>query len=290
MSEPRKSPLLPQEDARETALFFVVSALCFLAALTGLATRAAYGAAESWAGQVQGEVTVRLIEGGEDAARTLADLLVELPGVASAAPEDRDVTEDLLAPWLGENLPDDLPISHYIELQVSPERANITSEIAEAARGAGFEVEVEDHQLWASDLERSLNILRLIGMVALILLLTIVISVIAFATHAALLARRDVVSVLHTCGASDRFISRLFEYRFFGLGLRAGGIGALFALLGAMLLFFGAKQAGDRSWLLPQMSPDIGTFLVLLITPVIAATVSMIAARITVSRALGELS
>ena len=56
-----------------------------------------------------------------------------------------------------------------------------------------------------------------------------------------------------------------------------------------MLLFFAAKQSGDRSWLLPQMSPDIGTFIVLVMTPLIAALVAMIAARITVTRALNEL-
>lgn len=290
MNEPSRAPLLPKQDAREAALFFVVAALCFLAALTALATRAAYGAAESWAGQVQGEMTLRLIEGDDEDARTLAELLKDLPGVQSAEAEDRAYTERLLGPWLGDDLPDDLPLSRYIALRVSPDAENIVDTLVDAAEGAGFQVETEVHQDWASDVERSLGILRLIGMVALILLITIVVSVIAFATHAALLARRDVVAVLHTCGASYRFISRLFEYRFFSLGLRAGGLGALFALFGAMLLFFGAKQSGDRSWLLPQMSPDFGTFILLIVTPLIAALVSMVAARVTVTRALGELN
>lgn len=290
MAQAKRSPLLPKEDAREAALFFVVAALCFLAALTGLATRAAYGAAESWAGQVQGEVTIRLLEGGEETSQSLANLMMELPGVQNAEPEDRQDTEKLLAPWLGDRLPEDLPVSRYIAVQVDPEAENMTAKILEAAEGSGFQIEVEDHELWARDVERSLGILRLVGLVALGLLVTIVVSVIAFATHAALLARRDVVNVLHTCGASDRFISRLFEYRFFGLGLRAGILGALFALFGAMLLFFAAKQSGDRSWLLPQMSPDVGTFLVLIITPIVSALVAMIAARLTVGRALGELS
>ena len=289
MYDTKRSPLLPREDAREAALFFVVAALCFLAALTGLATRAAYGAAESWAGQIQGEVTVRLLEGSAEDADGLAALLEGLSGVRRATPEDREVTESLLEPWLGTNLPEDLPISRYLAVSTVPEAGDLTRQISEAAEGAGFQIEVESHQQWANDVERSLGILRMVGIVALVLLLTIVLSVIAFATHAALLARREVVIVLHTCGASDRFISRLFEHRFFGLGLRAGGLGALFALLGAMLLFFAAKQSGDRSWLLPQMSPDIGTFIVLVMTPLIAALVAMIAARITVTRALNEL-
>ena len=291
MSEIKRSPLLPDEDAREAALFFVVAALCFLAALTGLATRAGYGAAQTWAGQVQGEVTLRMLQGGDEEAITLAERLETLSGVSSADVESREETEALLKPWIGDKLPDDLPISRYITLKTDRSAGgDIIETIRTASGDAGFRVEIEDHEKWARDVERSLGILRLIGIVALALLTTIVISVIAFATHAALLARRDVVNVLHTCGASDRFISRLFEYRFFSLGLKAGGLGALFALFGAMLLFFAARQSGDRSWLLPQMSPDIGTFVVLIITPLFSGLVSMIAARITVSRALTELN
>lgn len=290
MADTRRTPLLPSEDAREAALFFVVAALCFLAALTGLATRAVYGAAESWAGQVQGELTVRMMEASEADAQRFSDVLSGLDGVISAVPESREDTEKLLKPWLGSELPDDLPVPRYIAVRSDPAAKGLVETIQNYAEDYSFDVTVEVFETWAGDVERSLSLLRLIGIIALLLLATIVVSVIAFATHAALLARRDVVGVLHTCGASDRFISRLFEYRFFSLGLKAGGIGAMFALFGALLLFFLARQSGDRSWLLPQMSPDVGTFIVLIITPFIAALVSMLAARITVGRALSELT
>ncbi len=290
MVDMKRTPLLPSEDAREAALFFVVAALCFLAALTGLATRAAYGAAESWAGQVRGEMSVRMSNAGEADAVRLSDALAGLEGVISSTPESREDTEALLEPWLGDALPADLPVPRYISLETDTEQTDLPDRISALAEDLGYDVKVEVFEVWAGDVERSLSLLRIIGLVALAILALIVVSVIAFATHAALLARRDVVGVLHTCGASDRFISRLFEYRFFGLGLRAGGIGALFALLGALLLFFFARQSGDRSWLLPQMSPDIGTFVVLIVTPIVSALVSMIAARITVSRALSELN
>ncbi|MBR9834611.1 MAG: cell division protein FtsX, partial [Alphaproteobacteria bacterium] len=44
----RETPLLPISDAREAALFFVVGALCFLAALAALTTRGTYTAAKAW--------------------------------------------------------------------------------------------------------------------------------------------------------------------------------------------------------------------------------------------------
>ena len=73
----KESPLLPERDARETALFFVVCALCFLAALAALSAKATYGAAKGWTADVEGQVTVRLRDADRRAAadaRLLADL------------------------------------------------------------------------------------------------------------------------------------------------------------------------------------------------------------------------
>lgn len=49
-----ETSLLPLEDAREAALFFVVGALCFLAALAALTAKSTYGAARAWTAEVEG--------------------------------------------------------------------------------------------------------------------------------------------------------------------------------------------------------------------------------------------
>ena len=54
----RETSLLPSSDAREAALFFVIGALCFLAALAALTTRGTYKAAEDWGAQIEGDITV----------------------------------------------------------------------------------------------------------------------------------------------------------------------------------------------------------------------------------------
>ena len=51
-----------------------------------------------------------------------------------------------------------------------------------------------------------------------------------------LAARRDVVEVLHLSGAKDRYIAGLFQRRFAFLAARAGGYGALAAIVLAGLL------------------------------------------------------
>ena len=109
---------------------------------------------------------------------------------------------------------------------------------------------------------------------------------IAFATHAALLARRDIVDVLHLSGATDRFISRLFERRFWVLGLKAGSVGALFALAAVALAMSMASAGSGRSGLLPRLSLDPTDLLILIATPILAALAARIAARLTVIRSL----
>ena len=109
---------------------------------------------------------------------------------------------------------------------------------------------------------------------------------IAFATHAALLARRDIVDVLHLAGARDRYIAGLFERRFWLLGIRAGAVGALLALGAAAAMIFAVHSSGARTGLLPELSLDFLDLIILIITPLIAGLAARLAARVTVIRSL----
>ncbi len=104
------APLLPKEDAREAALFFVVCALCFLAAFCGLVSRAAYAAAGAWTSEVTGQITIRVRGTDADAAKAV-DITRRTAGVATARALTRSESEDLLRPWLGaQGLPDEIAL------------------------------------------------------------------------------------------------------------------------------------------------------------------------------------
>ena len=283
----RESPLLPQSDAREAALFFVVAALCFLAALSALTARATYGAAAGWTAEVEGEMTVRLRGTDARSAKDATDLVAQMEGVEKARLITREEAADLLAPWFGTNgLPAGLPLPVLIEVTATPEAGRLAPDIERQLTEAGYRATVDDHSSWAGDVRKSLGSLRLAALAAVALLVATAIAVIAFATHAALLARRDIVDVLHLTGAEDRYIARLFERRFWLLGLRAGSVGAISALGLAALLVFATGQGGDRSWLLPRLSLGFWDILILLATPIIAGFAARAAARTTVMRTL----
>jgi cell division transport system permease protein len=281
--------LLPREDARDAALFFVVSALCFLAALSGLIARSAYQAADSWTTQVTGQVSIRIR--GDDAALARAvEVIGKTPGVASARALTRDEEEALLKPWLGSaSLPTDLPLPKLVAAEAHPGQADVAGAITARLADARIEAKVDDHLVWSADVKRATDSAGLIALAAVGLLGATAVAVIAFATHAALLARREIVEVLHLSGARDRFISSLFEKRFLMLGVQAGTVGALTAFGLAAFILFALKQSADHIWLLPQLSLSLADGLILGLTPLAAGAAAMIAARITVMRSLKEM-
>lgn len=283
------TPLLPREDAREAALFFVVCALCFLAALAGLSARAAYSAANDWTNEVTGQITVR-VEGGDNEMSTALQLVRGYPGILEAAPLTAADAEDLLSPWLGQSgVPEGLPLPRLIAASADPTVDNIGARLSAFLRTKGLDATVDDHVQWTQDVRDATQTARLIAMGAVALLIATAIAVIAFATHAALLARKDIVNVLHLCGARDGFIAGLFERRFLGLGLQAGAVGSILAFAATAFMLFVAKQSDTSMWLLPKMSLSLVDGLILGLTPLVAGAAAMIAARVTVMRSLSEM-
>ncbi len=288
--EGRESPLLPHSDAREVALLFVVAALCFLAALVALSARASYGAAAEWTSQVDGEMTVRLRGVDARAAETAEALISEFADIETARLIPREEAMQMLAPWFGgAGLPAGFPVPVLVEVKTVAGATGLGPRLTQALAEAGFEAQVDDHAKWGQDVRRALGAARFFAFSAVALLVATAIAVIAFATHAALLARRDIVNVLHLSGAPDPFIANLFERRFWLLGLRGGTVGAIAALGVAALLVFVLGVNTQRAWLLPRLSLDFWDFLILLLTPIIAGFAARLAARRTVIRELAGM-
>ena len=283
----KETPLLPLEDAREMALFFVVGALCFLAALATLSAKSTYGAARSWTAEVEGELTVSLPDADRHGAEAARKLIESTDGIREARLLSKAEIDALLEPNFGSRgLPESLPLPQLIAVTAEPDVEFIGPTLERRLTEAGFVNAVDEHADWAGDVRRMLAIARLVALTAVALLASTAVAVIAFATHAALLARRDIVDVLHLAGARDRYIAGLFERRFWLLGIRAGAVGALLALGAAAAMIFAVHSSGARTGLLPELSLDFLDLIILIITPLIAGLAARLAARVTVIRSL----
>lgn len=282
----RAAPLLPREDAREAALFFVVCALCFLAVFSGLVARAAYAAADAWTSEVTGEITVR-VRGPEADTQRAVDIIAKTGGIASAHALTREESEQLLKPWLGAaGIPAGLQLPRLIAAEGA---AGAGEAVAAALRQANIDATVDDHETWSADAKRATDTIGLVALSAVVLLGATGVAVIAFATHATMLARRDIVELLHLSGAKDDFIAGLFERRFLMLGVQAGALGALLAFGTTAFILFAVRQTDEQVWLLPQLSLSLADGLILGLSPLIAGAASMFAANVTVKRSLSDM-
>lgn len=286
----RDTPLLPATDAREAALFFVIGALCFLAALAALTTRGTYKAAEAWGAQIEGDITVVMRDTDRRTAQDMADQVADLANIFEARILSRDEVEALLEPSLGPGgLPEGLPVPILMVVQADMAVGDPSAEIEALLDRLAIDGDVAGNAGYADNVRGALSVLRLVALSIVALLSATAIAVIAFATHAALLARRDIVYVLHLSGAEDRFIASLFERRFWVLALQAGLGGAVAALMvTALIVFSGGGADGVEAQLLPRLSLDFWDIVILLVTPLAAGLAARIAARLTVLASLKE--
>jgi len=286
----RETSLLPSSDAREAALFFVIGALCFLAALAALTTRGTYKAAEAWGAQIEGDITVVMRDTDRRTAEDAAERVSNLATVFEARVLSRDEVAALLEPSLGPGgMPEGLPVPMLMVVQADTAVGDPSEDIERILEEVGIDGDVAGNAGYADNVRGALSVLRLVALSIVALLSATAIAVIAFATHAALLARRDIVDVLHLSGAEDRYIAGLFERRFWVLALQAGLGGAVAALMvTALIVFSGGGSQGVESQLLPRLSLDFWDIVILLVTPVMAGLAARIAARLAVLASLKE--
>lgn len=284
----QETPLLPATDAREAALFFVIGALCFLAALAALTTRGTYKAAEAWGAQIEGDITIVMRDTDRRTAEEAANRVSALASVFDARVLSREEVEILLEPSLGPGgMPEGLPVPMLMVVQADVAVGDPSNQISAILNELSIDGDVAGNAGYAENVRGALGVLRLVALSIVALLSATAIAVIAFATHAALLARRDIVDVLHLSGAEDRYIAGLFERRFWILALQAGMGGAIAALMiTALIVFTGSGSQGVEAQLLPRLSLDFWDIVILLITPVIAGLAARMAARITVLNSL----
>lgn len=209
--------IVPPTGVAAALTGFVAGAMAFLAVFALALLFANSRAAERWAGELDGTATVRLAAGDSDRAEDVLALLTQTPGVTSAVLQDAEAQRALLAPWFGPDLPVDLlALPKLIEVETSTQfdSEGLRLRLAAEAPDALF----DDHATWREPMAQAASRLRLVGWVALLLILGSLAAMIALATRAALASSAQVIEVLRLIGAEDRFVVRAFTRR---LTLRA---------------------------------------------------------------------
>ncbi|MET0367578.1 MAG: ABC transporter permease [Methylobacterium sp.] len=247
----RNAPLVPTDTAAGRSLAAVIAILTFLAGLCAGAAEMVAANAGQWQTSVAQEVTIQVRPGpGRDVDADVAKaqaIAKDEPGIAQTRIFSKAESERLLEPWLGTGLDlTDLPVPRLIALKMSGERTDLgrlRTKLTDALPGVAS---LDDHALWLQRLSTAANAFVGAGVGLVVLVLVATGLAVTFATRGAMAGNKEVVEVLHFVGAGDDYIARAFQARFFGLGLRGGGIGAACAILAFIVagLITGSASSG----------------------------------------------
>ncbi len=284
----RQAPLIPRGGAPARLVFATSAAMTFLAVCALAAALTAEKLAVLWTDQLARVATVTAeIADGPDAPEQTARLLTaleEIPGIAGARALGEAEIQALLAPWLGPEAPlSDLPTPVMIEVETAgagPDRAAIAATLKTVAPGSTY----DDHGRWRDALADAAGTLRALAYGALLIAAGAAAAAVALATNAGLAANTAVIDALLLMGAEDGFIARVFERRFTRRALIGALLGLAVGALGLWALgdaFSGAATPGGL-----DLSPTLGDWMVLALTPLASAGVAWGTTRLSVIGAL----
>lgn len=290
----RPPPLLPSARDTDWPLFVVVAILATLACAAAIGARATWSATGAWSSELAAALTIQVRStprlSAQAAAAEAADIASALPGVDAARPLTRAESERLLAPWFGDDgLPADIPLPGLVDVRLSAEQPATAADLEAALRARDIAASVDDHARWAGPLRRVTQAARGLALVIVVLLGAAAAAVVSYAVRASLVARQDVIEVLHMAGAPDRFIAGEFMTRFSALGARAGLAGAVVATIIAGALSLATDVGTAAQEYLPRFQLNGVDIAILIAAPAITAGVAALTARRTVLQALQRI-
>ena len=300
---PRRSgaaPIVPEKSVAGRTLLLLITIMSFLSAVTLGGVVLVQKSAIAWSADVGREVTIQIrpVEGEvmDSNLRTAVSLAESTPGIASARALTLEESQKLLDPWLGAGL--DLTAIEIPRLVVVQLADPVDADIEGLARNlnAVKGASLDTHAAWRQQLNTMAGTIVLSGLLVLVLIGAATVLAIVFATRGAMASNREIVDVLHSIGAANKFIAGEFQGRFLSIGLQGGLLGAA-----AALLFFALIGTAAGNMLSSEAGAQVGVLFgrfalgldgiigIAAVIPVIAA-LTAITSRTTVRRFLSETS
>ena len=275
--------------------------MCFLACLTAGAVYMMQQAASAWLNDIASEITVQIEPRDkvdtEQIVKGVTTFLSKQPGIRTVRPLSLDDSASLIEPWLGssEGLKA-LPVPRLVAIEVDrgqpPDLVALRRDLtAQFPKG----VVLDDHRHWQQQIRTVTRSLALGGFAILILVAAATIAIIVSAARSAMASNREIIEVLHFVGATDRFIAGEFERHFQRVGVRAGLVGALSAMLVFAMMPTFMEILGGGTVTVAELHRLVGTgaldamgYGVLVLVVVVIATLCRLTSRFGVFRILNS--
>ena len=300
----RGDPLGLRSAMADRLLPSLVGAMSFLAALAIAGSIAAAALAREWNAQSSSALTVQVTDPALPAASGKETRLQAVMGILRADPDIADPTNlspgavnDLLKPWLGEDVARlALPVPAMITAKWHgpAEPVALTAALDAVAPGTLASTGAN----WASRVAALTGSIQASAASVLVIVALLASAVISVATRAGLAQRREAIEIIHGLGALDADIADQFAIRATWLAVTGSVIGAGVALPALLWL---ARLALPFAGVMPRSAPllpmslsmsllPVSLWVSLAALPVLAAAIGWITAQLTVRGWLRQLT
>ncbi len=250
------------------------------------------GTMEHWRDDLSGQLVVQVLPRGtalqdQERAEKAVDLLNRTHGVVSVRLLSPAEMNDLLAPWLGDDvLSEDFPAPRMIKVEATRAVLNIDS-LRHRLEALGEGLILDDHQNWLADIIRLSDSLKGLALFITACVVAASWATVVFVTRSGLAVHAAVIEVLHLVGARDSYIANQFQRHAFRLSLRGAVVGFCLAL--ATMIGLTILAGGLRLPLVPSFDMDTWQWLVLVSVPVASIFITTVTARLTVMLVLARM-
>lgn len=297
----KPAPIMPKQGVAGRPLLIAVTIMCYFASITIGAVVMVTNVVDVWTSGIASQITVQVTQAGKAKIETRIDSAVKIlkatPGITAATPQTSKEAVEMLEPWLGAgNVLEDLPVPRLIHVQIDPKSPPRLDALAAKLKREVEGASLDDHSRWQAELTRTASMIRIGAFSILALVVLTTISIVVFATRAAMAGNRDIVEVLHMIGARQSYIARQFQVHFLMLGIKAGVMGVILGSLTFFIFSLTLRSSAGQSLLHQANLELVGTFALhpggyamLLAVPPAAALISVITSRYAVLRFLAAM-
>ncbi|WP_417316787.1 cell division protein FtsX [Emcibacter sp.] len=285
---------LPDEKDHEATrlLPWVMAVMVYLSALSltgGILIHNGFG---NWTESLSNRLTVQIsIEDRKErtaVAKEAGGLLEKTPGVMSVRQLSEAEINALLEPWLGEgNVTGDLPVPAMLDVQIDGRLAIDIRALESGLHQLSEKIHIDDHQKWLGHFVKLTRMVESVALGIFLLVILATIAIVIFGTKAGLAEHKETIKIMHLMGAEDDLVARAYQKRFMKHGLKGGLVGlglALITIFGLARLVQNLAEGLVEAPNIPYLE-----MLLLLVLPVLSGLISMVTARITVTKELARI-
>ncbi len=291
---------LPLEQSDDTQFLTLLIALMSLLAVLACAGMISLNnMAERWSTGLENKVTIEIpveTKSGyllsddtvQSETQKLYKDLKKHPLIKSVKILEQDDIQELLSPWIGQNLVlDDIPLPGLLALELK----NSASENIEVLKRDIMEISdyanLETHHEWLADLIKFVKTLKSIAIIVLLIIITTTIIAIITGIRTRLAIHHKEIELLHAIGATDSYIARQLQRHAMIIALKGSMIGTILGLFLTYIITMIANNA--QSELLPKIEISYSHSMIFLSIPILITLITLLSARYTLLRSLSKM-